>query len=87
MVEGRLSPQCSFNSMKVRLKPKGSDGKFYFHEFQFHEGPIKTVIVCAISDQGGQFQFHEGPIKTPHIFVFRGLMLRFNSMKVRLKRS
>ena len=50
--------------MKVRLKHKGSDGKFYFHEFQFHEGPIKTADPKKRAYNGTKFQFHEGPIKT-----------------------
>ena len=35
--------KAGFNSMKVRLKPKGLYCTIYaVQSFQFHEGPIKT---------------------------------------------
>ena len=32
--------------------------------FQFHEGPIKTMLNVRVPPVGKMFQFHEGPIKT-----------------------
>ena len=49
--------------MKVRLKPKGSDDIYMFHEFQFHEGPIKANFFVMGDKNINLFQFHEGPIK------------------------
>ena len=54
-----------FNSMKVRLKQQLING--YVHRattFQFHEGPIKTLLHRRVRTKLCMFQFHEGPIKT-----------------------
>ena len=37
--------------------------------FQFHEGPIKTLLKLYIMDPFSAFQFHEGPIKTLRIIA------------------
>ena len=55
--------------------------------FQFHEGPIKTVICHIILFCPCLFQFHEGPIKTVQSTAFVFCYLCFNSMKVRLKHA
>ena len=37
-----------FNSMKVRLKPQDFlQLESWFVEFQFHEGPIKTLVASV----------------------------------------
>ena len=50
--------------MKVRLKQAPHRALTFYTQFQFHEGPIKTVY--SECDEQGEpaFQFHEGPIKT-----------------------
>ena len=53
--------------------------------FQFHEGPIKTSIEGAATEEAAPFQFHEGPIKTLIVRIISASVLSFNSMKVRLK--
>ena len=53
--------------------------------FQFHEGPIKTAKGYGEAGADIVFQFHEGPIKTLTRCYFRASLMRFNSMKVRLK--
>ena len=57
--------QCCFNSMKVRLKHDFVELESWFlDQFQFHEGPIKTVSSLQSGLCDYMFQFHEGPIKT-----------------------
>ena len=73
--------------MKVRLKLSSLQSGLCDYMFQFHEGPIKTVLWAVSGTILILFQFHEGPIKTvppPH---HRQAYPRFNSMKVRLKRG
>ena len=55
--------------------------------FQFHEGPIKTNSTFANRIVFIVFQFHEGPIKTGSVQPYRRRVVRFNSMKVRLKQG
>ena len=79
--------QRRFNSMKVRLKPYGSPQRAYCNKFQFHEGPIKTMIwprSCPLS-----IRFNSMKVRLkPRCFVRRHHRIsRFNSMKVRLKPS
>ena len=51
--------------MKVRLKHLQHVARSsYAGEFQFHEGPIKTVYPSILNSIFSVFQFHEGPIKT-----------------------
>ena len=33
-------------------------------KFQFHKGPIKTIVLLVFIGLGCEFQFHKGPIKT-----------------------
>ena len=51
--------------------------------FQFHSGPIKTLVimVCHLGTLPRVFQFHSGPIKT-WFWLRLGLLrcLRFNSL-------
>ena len=46
---------------------------FVLNLFQFHEGPIKTLLGGYALYVLGLFQFHEGPIKT--IFLLLLLLL------------
>ena len=50
--------------MKVRLKPPAYADAYSNPVFQFHEGPIKTLLHELIKFSFFRFQFHEGPIKT-----------------------
>ena len=40
--------EISFNSMKVRLKPPGTPFNYTTNLFQFHEGPIKTLLIMPL---------------------------------------
>ena len=74
-----------FNSMKVRLKLEKSENEARGSAFQFHEGPIKTFDFEVREHGLIMFQFHEGPIKTYYDYKTNYDIVRFNSMKVRLK--
>ena len=50
--------------MKVRLKHFVCLQRYRLALFQFHEGPIKTLLGGGALLSGIGFQFHEGPIKT-----------------------
>ena len=54
----------NFNSIKVRLKHDEIQTQYYQHQFQFHKGTIKTVILCLFQMSLLPFQFHKGTIKT-----------------------
>ena len=41
----QLQAEGSFNSMKVRLKRAQDLTRPVLYRFQFHEGPIKTIII------------------------------------------
>ena len=51
--------------MKVRLKQFDFEVREHgLIMFQFHEGPIKTLLLYSFLQSLVLFQFHEGPIKT-----------------------
>ena len=56
--------------MKVRLKHNDLGVLKSAGEFQFHEGPIKTMDFSMSFDPVSAFQFHEGPIKTINALQF-----------------
>ena len=53
--------------------------------FQFHKGTIKTHKLVNYFLFSTLFQFHKGTIKTLRLFRNNPLIIRFNSIKVRLK--
>ena len=79
--KGKQTFKCSFNSMKVRLKPITTKyTEIKLTEFQFHEGPIKTPKPKTSHNTPTKFQFHEGPIKTlpNELVVPQGMMFQFH---------
>ena len=46
--------------------------------FQFHEGPIKTILSELNIKPSKMFQFHEGPIKTSRV----GYLLMHNLVSI-----
>ena len=74
-----------FNSMKVRLKPYGLYASRGYPKFQFHEGPIKTLMVRPMRLTLPRFNSMKVRLKPRLLLKCPVWKLRFNSMKVRLK--
>ena len=53
-----------FNSIKVRLKHRGTRARVGILLFQFHKGTIKTFVWKVLTQVLIVFQFHKGTIKT-----------------------
>ena len=74
-----------FQFHKGTIKPgKHYDDQTLAHLFQFHKGTIKPRWDLLHLPHQQQFQFHKGTIKPRSWAVGRFLVLRFNSIKVRL---
>jgi hypothetical protein len=74
-----------FNSTLVRfIREQESLGQFVWRKFQFHVGPIHSVVMSVDVKPSLMFQFHVGPIHSPSVGgrVSSGFC-RFNSALVR----
>jgi len=54
-------------------------------QFQFHNGPIKSVYYFHNQTYIPMFQFHNGPIKSMTCTIAEYAPISFNSTMVRLK--
>src|SRR5581483_6447424 len=59
-----MNDQKCFNSTLVRLEEADTgEGTWVTIKFQFHPGPIRSLIVNRRVAQSERFQFHPGPIR------------------------
>ena len=82
-------PTTHFNSIKVRLEPRGKSAIIIgLHHFNSIKVRLELIYKTLSNHYGGIFQFHKGTIRT--IVSGRNAPsydINFNSIKVRLEHS